>query len=326
VEHNDRVLKALIVETGTSRYAVVEDVTEFEHVEHMAFVSLWIAFFSGVLLSVVIARATANRTIAPLTSLTERVQRDDLSAHPQLLNAADEIGILARAFDSRRAQLEDVLLRERYFTADVSHELRTPLTVILGAAELLASRLGPSHELHAAAERIHRTASETAIRLSALMQLARAPANHASGPLALRELVRQELERCRPLLQGKPVKLSFQAPEEVWVNAAPDLTAIAVSNLLRNACHFTQSGSVSAELRRDRLVVEDTGPGIPAALRPRLFEAFVRGTDDGTAGSGLGLSIVRRVTEHLGWTIALEDAPSGGARFILLFPTVSGGD
>jgi signal transduction histidine kinase len=319
VEVEGNVLKVYVVKNGARHYAVIDDVSDFERLEFIAFTALWIAFFCGVLLALAIARASASRIIAPLTVLARTVQQDNLAAHPELLNAADEIGVLARALEARSAQLANFLSRERFFTADVSHELRTPLTVMLGAAELLTARLEESPELHTMAERIRRTAAETSGRVSALLQLARAPGPIAAGPLPLRSLVQQEIERCRPLLDGKPVALSFEAPDEVWVRAAPDLPAIAVSNLLRNACHFTERGSVRVALGCDALVVEDTGPGVPQAVRRRLFEPFVRGRDDASAGSGLGLSIVKRVTEHLGWTIRLDDAPHGGSRFTLTF-------
>lgn len=319
IESKGRILEVLIVEQAGQRYAVIDDVSEFERLEFIAFVGLWIAFFSGVLLALAIARASTNRIIAPLTTLAEAVQRDDLATHPELLAAADEIGVLARVFEARRSQLASILMRERFFTADVSHELRTPLTVILGAAELLTARLPEHPELRAAAERIRRASAETSVRVSALLQLARGPEGIEPGVLALRALVEQEIERCRPLLDGKQVALEFNSPDDVWVHASPDLAAVAVSNLLRNACHFTERGSVRVALGPDALVVEDTGPGVPQEVRRRLFEPFVRGSDNSSTGSGLGLSIVKRVAEHLGWTIRLDDAPHGGSRFTLKF-------
>lgn len=319
LDQNDRTLHVLIVEHAGQRYAVIDDVSDFERLEFIGFTALWIAFLAGVLLALAIARASASRIIAPLTKLAEVVQHEDLTAHPELLTAADEIGVLARAFDARASKLRDFLVRERLFTADVSHELRTPLTVILGAAELLTARLADDAELRAMAERIRRTSAVTSVRVGALLQLARSPETIECGALAMRALVEQEIERCRPLLEGKPVVLTFDSPEEVWVQAAPDLAAIAVGNLLRNACHFTERGSVRVALAPDTLVVEDTGPGVPQAVRKRLFEPFVRGPDESSTGWGLGLSIVKRVAEHLGWAIRLDDAPHRGTRFTLTF-------
>jgi signal transduction histidine kinase len=321
IELEGRDVHVLLGEHAGRRYAIMDDTTEFERIESIAFAGLGVAFVAGVLLALAIARALAGRVIAPLTTLARAVETDALPAQPQLLAAADEIGVLARAFDAKATQLRDFLVRERLFTADVSHELRTPLTVILGAAEVLAARLADRPDLRAAAERIRRTSAETAVRVSALLQLARSPEKIEDMSLSLRDLVEQEIERCRPLLDGKPVDLRFESRGEVRLNAAPDLAAIAVGNLLRNACNFTERGSVRVALEKDALVIEDTGPGVPAAVRDRLFERFVRGDDDRSAGYGLGLSIVKRVTDHLGWAIRLEDTQHGGSRFTLTFPS-----
>ena len=113
----------------------------------------------------------------------------------------------------------------------------------------------------------------------------------------------------------KPVALTLDSPEEIWVHAAPDLAAIAVGNLLRNACHFTERGSVRVALGAATLVIEDTGPGVPQAVRKSLFEPFVKGSDESSTGWGLGLSIVKRVADHLGWAIRLDDASQGGNGF-----------
>ena len=324
LELDGRDVHVVLGEHRGQRYAIIDDTTEFERIEHLAFAGLGVVFVLGVLLAIGVARAVASRVIAPLTTLADAVQADALQSRPQLLAAEDEIGVLARAFDAKATQLRDFLVRERLFTADVSHELRTPLTVILGASEVLTTRLSDP-ELLAAAERIRRTSSETSVRVSALLQLARSPEKIEDMSLSLRELVEREIERCRPLLEGKPVELTFEARGDVHVQAAPDLAAIAVGNLVRNACNFTERGSVRVALDEGTLVVEDTGPGVPDAVRSRLFERFVRGHDERAAGSGLGLSIVKRVTDQLGWAIRLEDTHHGGSRFTLSFGS-SGSD
>lgn len=319
IEIDDRILEVFLAEEGGTRYAVIDDISRFEHLEHVAFVSLGVAFLAGVLLALGIARTSANRVIAPLTALADAVQKGSLASHPRLLDASDEVGVLGRVLQARDEQLAEVLRRERLFTADVSHELRTPLTVVLGAAEVLSSRLIERPDLREPAERIRRTTAEMSARVSALLQLARAPEERQSGTLAMRGLVEREIERCQPLLQGKPVSLALHAPAEVWVDANADLVAIAVGNLLRNACHFTRQGTVHVALAADALVVEDTGPGVPDILRNRLFDPFVRGKDAAAAGAGLGLSIVKRVADHLGWLVRFEDSPHGGSRFTLAF-------
>ncbi|GLZ89562.1 hypothetical protein Pres01_56130 [Metapseudomonas resinovorans] len=135
----------------------------------------------------------------------------------------------------------------------------------------------------------------------------------------LRPLVERELERCQPLLRGKPLTLQFEAPEEVSVQAIPELVTIMVSNLIRNACQHTEQGTIRVHLATCQIVVEDSGTGLPEIVRARLFDRFVRGSEDFTDGSGLGLSIVKRVAEHLGWTVRHDPAATGGSRFTLKF-------
>lgn len=323
VKVDGRVQHALIDTEGGVRFALIDDASDFARIEHVANIVLAIGFAAGILLAVGIGQRIASRVIAPVSLLARAVAEDSLARHPELLGSADEIGVLARAFDARTGELQSALSRERLFTADVSHELRTPLAVMLGAAELLVLRLAGRADLNpeigAAAERIRRNAGDMAARVSALLQLARAPETLGREPLEMRAVVQRELDRCRPLLQGKPVHLRVDAPEPVWLRASGELAAVALDNLLRNACTFTQEGEVLVRLRPDGLEIEDTGPGVPEAVRERLFERFVRGRDDGRGGSGLGLSIVKRVAEHQGWKVRLDRRTGGGSRFTIAF-------
>jgi signal transduction histidine kinase len=317
---NGRGLHVLIGEANGERYAVVDDRSDFESIESSSYITLGIAFLGGIGLAILIGRVSATRVILPLTKLASSVQNKPATGRLPGLNATDEIGVLARAIDDRTNQLSYALQRERWFTADVSHELRTPLTIMLGAAEVLTSRLQDRPDLLVMTERIRRNASETAQQVGALLQLARVPEITDLVLVNLRPLIERELERCQPLLRGKALTLNFRCTEEVSVQAIPELVTIAVSNLLRNACQHTEQGVISVSLNAQGIVVEDCGTGLPEAVRARLFDRFVRGDDDFTSGSGLGLSIVKRVTAHLGWSVQHDPSPSGGSRFTLRLP------
>ncbi|MDA3256950.1 HAMP domain-containing histidine kinase [Pseudomonas aeruginosa] len=317
---NDRGLHVLIGEVDGERYAVVDDQSDFESIESESYIALGIAFLGGLALAVLIGRASASRVILPLTHLAQAVQ-DGRRAEPLPgLDSADEIGVLAHAVEDRTNQLALALQRERWFTADVSHELRTPLTVMLGAAEVLSSRLQDRPELQPMIERIRRNAADTGQQVAALLQLARAPELSEFTRVELRPLIAHELERCQPLVRGKSLKLLLQASGEVSVQSMPELVAIAVGNLLRNACQHTEQGQISICLEPDRILIEDTGAGVPETVQARLFDRFVRGSDDFTSGSGLGLAIVKRVVDQLGWRVEYSPRLEGGSRFTLFFP------
>lgn len=321
VNVGEQALRVLVQAEGDEYLVLAEDQGKFLQIEQEAFIALAGAFLGCMALAVVLGRITASRVIAPLTTLADAVETAENREDLPFRESSDEIGVLARAFTARTADLRRFLVRERLFTGDVSHELRTPLTVILGAAELLIAGLNDRPQLMTAAERIRRTTLDTAERVSALLLLSRSPEEVDAPRVALRPLIEHELELCRPLLSGKPVELRLDVSGEAWVFARPELVAMAIGNLVRNACQATDRGEVVVSMDPGHVVVEDTGAGVPESVRGRLFERFVRGSDAHVTGSGLGLAIVKRVTDHLGWTIQLEDRPGGGSRFVLTFPS-----
>jgi signal transduction histidine kinase len=313
-----------VLDQDGQRFILTSDESDFEDLERVLYQSLVAGWLLCLGISIGLGRLTAGRIIAPVTALANAV----LASRPEHelpgLQAPDEIGALARAFAARSVELKGFLTRERLFTGDVSHELRTPLTVSLGAAELISAQ-AENPVVLAAAERIRRATTDMTERVDAFLLLSRTPDLLDAPRISMREVLSRELERHQSQLAGKPVDLEVALPsEEVFVHARPELVAIAVGNLLRNAFQYTASGYVAVRLSSIQLIVEDSGPGLPESVRSRLFERFVRGDNEQMAGSGLGFAITRRITEHLGWQLSLEDPPAGGSRFVLGFSTVQG--
>ncbi|MGR4069615.1 sensor histidine kinase [Billgrantia sp. C5P2] len=318
-----RQVHVLLRDQGDSRYAVVQEMGEIEHTELVILLALAVGFVVSVLLAAVLGVLSARRVIAPVAALAEAVGRNAGPTELPSLSAQDEIGSLARAFAKRTDKLQQFLQRERLFTGDVSHELRTPLTIVLGAAEVLATQVAQDSKEYAAAERIRRVAAEASQRVSALLLLSRAPDSLDSPRIVLNAIIESEMERCRPLLSGKPVECRLEWTERVWADVRPELAGIMIGNLLRNACQHTDQGLILVQLTAGQVVIEDTGTGIPREVRERLFERFVHGGEGaGDEGTGLGLSIVKRVVEHIGWEVRLEIPQAGGTRFVLTFPPV----
>jgi signal transduction histidine kinase len=301
-------------------YVLVDEESDFETIEQELILRLAAGLLASVALAVALGWFVAGREIAPLAALADAVRRNRLDAGAPALARDDEIGVLGRALAAHTAELQDFLHRERLFTGDVSHELRTPLTVILGAAEVLGAQCADRPEVLATVERIRRTAQDTADRVGALLLLSRAPQAISAPRIALRPLVEREMERCRPLLRGRGVELALDGPGEVWVFAQPELAAMAVGNLLRNACLYTEQGRIEVRLAPGELSVVDSGPGLPPAVRAQLFERLVRGEAPAAGGAGLGLALVKRIADHLGWCVELVASDAGGSHFKLRFP------
>jgi signal transduction histidine kinase len=269
--------------------------------------------------------------IAELTGTAREIERTrDPSLRVPHPEADDELAELARtlegmlqALDAARSETETTLARQRDFVADASHELRTPLTTFLANLELLAEELRGDEAN--AAEAALRSSRRMKRLVGDLLLLARADSGRmdARQPTDLGAVVREAAGELEPLAADHVLSVSAR---EAWVDGSHDELHRLVANLIENALRHTPAGTevrVSVrELDREvRVVVEDDGPGIPAAVRPYVFERFVRGRGERAGSSGLGLSIVRAVAESHGGSVTLQDGRSGtGARFVVRLP------
>jgi PAS domain S-box-containing protein len=254
---------------------------------------------------------------------------------------ADEFVLFIRDITERKhleAEREAMLAREREvsemktrFISVASHEFRTPMAAILGSVELLSNhldRLQPSkrQELFG---RIGSSVERMRMMLDDVLTLNRMEAQKTQAKRVdcdLVQLVGNAVEEVR-LGDRDAHRFEFESPKpSIVVPSDSSLLHHIVSNLLSNAVRYSPAGSsirafVVPEAGRVRLVVEDEGIGIPEADRGRIFEPFERGSNVGTVkGTGLGLNIVKRMTELLGGTVAVEDGAHGGCRFTVTLP------
>ena len=273
----------------------------------------------------------AGRVIAPVRELAERVRGRDPAAGP-LAGVApagddlpnDEVGELAQTIEGYVQRLRAFVARERAFVSNASHELRTPLAVIQGAVEVLQADTRLDARTQGRLERIARATRGMTDLTTALLMLAREGRTSPPPTCAVDAVLAEVVELHRPLLLHKPVVL------ECVVNAHPilaverPLLAIALGNLLRNACAYTERGQVTVTLTETQVRVDDTGPGIPPEELGCLFEQAA-GCRRQTRGEGIGLPLVKRIADHQGWRITAESRAGEGASFRLEFLTGPGG-
>ena len=317
---DDDDLHLLVGKDAAGDFVVVDRASDYERIEAVVYSIVAVGLGAMLLLSMVLGRYVARKIINPITLLASAVIEDDPKAGLPILRNDDEIGTLARAFSARTEELKKFLVRERFFTGDVSHELRTPLTVILGAAEILVEQTGDRPELYAPAERILRAAQEAADCVTVLLLLARSPELIDAPETRIADLVGEELDRGKILCGEKPVSLNSFIEGDLTVFARRELLASAIGNLIRNACQYTEKGSVTVRVGGTSVTVEDTGPGIPPAVRSRLFDGLHLSATADSAGSGIGLALVKRICEYLGAVFTVRDRPEGGSAFTIQFP------
>lgn len=299
------------------RYAVVDHESEYEQIELVVYALFALGFAGFLVFSLFLGGFIGSRFVTPITTLATAV-RSGATDLP-LTDRNDELGVLARAFATHTGELRGYLDRERFFTGDVSHELRTPLTVIIGAAEILLAQAHEQPALAAPAERILRAANEAAECVRVLLLLARSPQLIAPASCDIDALVRADIARYQPLVAGKPVQLQYQGGTNFSVRGPVELCSCAIGNLIRNACQYTGEGAVTVRLEQRSVIVEDTGPGVPAAVRATLADVAGQ-AGAGSSGTGIGLSLVRRICEYLGATLSVDDRAGGGSVFSITFP------
>ena len=295
----------------------------------------------GAILALLAGLAVARRAMAPVGRLTRAAKHVAQTRNPTISlpkpPSEDEVADLARtleemlhALEAAQGDTEAALRRQREFVADASHELRTPLTSVLANLELLEASLeGEDRELAAAALRSSRRMRGL---VGDLLLLARADAGRRLGrePVDLAHVLREAAGEVAPLAADHALSIVGSGDGSggpVWVEGSSDELHRLVRNLVENAFVHTPPGthvaaSVHVEDGTATIEVTDDGPGVPADLRGRVFERFVRGEagDGMRAGTGLGLAIVRAVAERHGGSVEVGDGPGGGARFTVRLP------
>lgn len=297
----------LVFERNNARYYLLQERDRYLYLEFMIDSFAPLIIFLCLVFAFWIGRLTSARVTAPIVQLSDAVQRNQKPL--PFLNANDEIGVLARAFARHSEELEKFLERERCFVGDASHELRTPLAIISGAAENLVYQLPMESHLKTAAERILRTTQEMQRQLTCLLLLSRDPQTLTKTDVPLRPLIEECISRCQPWLAKKPVVLTLDIPLRAHTFAHGDLVRSVIWNLLRNACQYTTEGEILLSLRDKTLIISDTGPGLPSGINPQYFHRFQQGGERG--GEGLGLSIVQRIVDYLGWHMNVQTSEKG---------------
>jgi len=231
--------------------------------------------------------------------------------------APTEVRPLVGALNELMEQLRQTLFTERRFAADAAHELRTPLAIIRAHSQI-ARRAQDPREAETALQNVALGIDRAARLVSQLLALSRLSCENAQGQFdsaSLSRVAKGVIDDVRGTALSKGIKLDYIAAENdaCTVRAPSWSLEILLNNLIDNAIKFTAEGGrvrvgvepIGASVR---LVVSDSGPGIPAREREQVFDRFYRRPDQEQPGAGLGLSIVKRICDLYGATVHLADA------------------
>ncbi len=264
---------------------------------------------------------TSKRMVLPIHQLAGDVGRwnpsgeeDDIPVPLEPLEGGGrEAQALSSALHGLGERVAAFVRREREFTRDASHELRTPLTVIRVASDMIASDPStPAHQQRPLL-RIKRASQDMEAVIDALLVLARERGVMPQSEIFdVLEIVEEEIDKVRPLFEGKQLDLRIDIQARPRLEAPPRVLGVMLGHLLRNAWAFTERGGVEVVVDRDRIIVRDTGIGMSPEVLQRVYDPFFRADPFSQAGKGIGLSIVRRLGTRFGWPVALESTPGEG--------------
>ncbi|HEX8962273.1 MAG TPA: ATP-binding protein [Rhodocyclaceae bacterium] len=260
-----------------------------------------------------------RRSLAPLDAVAHQVgDRAPERLHALAPGTApEEVRPLIEALNDLFRRVDHALENERRFTADAAHELRTPLAALSAQAQVAIRARDDSERRHAL-DLLSTGMARTARLVDQLLTLARLEPDSDARPTATVRLDTLAQEVCAShgaQALAKEISLELEAsPAPVAGDA--ELLRILLRNLIDNALRYTPAGgrvlvTIAGEPGRPVLTVTDDGPGIPAAERERVFDRFARLAGQDIEGSGLGLSIVRRIAERHGARIELREGDGG---------------
>ena len=299
-----------------------------------------LAFYFGIVpLSIVllliygllfIAYRWSQAALSPIVRLARQLEAVDLDRvgslefdFPGLRRNADaEVATMLDALERFAERLTAAIERERIFTRDAGHELRTPLAVFKGSLDLLERNdQRPAHDREALA-RMRRTVADMESLLETLLLLARKESAAADGePTRVKQVLLGEIQSMEAMARQRGNRVRLHGGDEVTVEAPVAVVRIVVGNLLRNAITYTENGEVDVTLMAAGIRFRDNGIGMSREELANIFEPFYRGESgrDAGKGQGLGLAIVRRLSQQYGWVLSAHSQPGQGTTVELRF-------
>jgi signal transduction histidine kinase len=302
--------------------------TDVRHQVIQLVLRLAIAGILGLLIAALLAWYLSRRIVRPVLQLSDAVDKVSTGDYDVEVpkNAPGELGHLSQRVGQMARRLGEVEQMERNFLMSVSHELRTPLTAIRGHVAALLEGVVDDPELQRVSlETVELEAQRLERLVGDILDLAKLDTHRftvTKEEVDMAQLIDQAYERYREEAHKRSIDYRRDIEASPVIVSDGDRVLQVVGNLLSNAFHATPDGGrISLGLAQENgtvhVAVEDTGPGIPAEARERLFRPFVSNTGGGT---GLGLAIAKELSVALGGRIDLQSEVGKGSKFELVLP------
>lgn len=270
----------------------------------------------------------SHAAISPMLNLAQAIEDFDFRSTDKLEvpvtpdDVDRETRLMVEALQEFSSRLAQFIERERTFTRNAGHELRTPIAVMKGSLDLLEADASRPDKDKRIFERMRRVVNDMETLLETLLTLAREEDVFADDrTTSVNQVIAEEIELLTEFADEKGNQIEFLEDVEALCSAKPRVLAIMLSNLVRNALTYTTGGVVTIQITPSCVIVKDTGIGMSEEDMDNAFTAFFRGDTASrtTRGQGLGLALVRRLAQQLGWRVELDSKLGSGTEFKVWF-------
>ena len=321
----DRLLVVLVRDVEQGRVALALDISEMESDERRLTLTMLASSAAVVALLALVTHFAAGRLVRPLASIARSITSLSPTRSGQGIrverSAPQEAIVIANAVNDYLRRIDAFVERERAFVNMASHELRTPIAVICGSAEVALDRRTEAASAKPYLEHILRTARDMERLVALLLALAKDPARlHATTETVdLAELLPAVIEDHRFLASTKELSFEVGPTTSRQIQAPPQIARAAIGNLIRNAIENSDRGVVKVSLSdQAQVVIQDPGHGMSDDELTAIYTKLARSGELASSG-GIGIDLISRLCEHLGWRLSFSSRPEEGTTAVLDF-------
>jgi signal transduction histidine kinase len=270
----------------------------------------------------------SRRMVSPVSWLASQVNSIDFNSNQissiklnEIPFETDaEIQLLANSIVHLGERVDSFIERERNFTRDASHELRSPLTVIRIATDMLQSEQSLSSLATSSLQKIKRAADDMEDLTEAFLLLARESDDALTiESINVNDIVHEEVDRAELFNRVKKLPISVNEQSQLQIHASDKVLSVFLGNLIRNAILYTESGTIQITVTDKSVIIEDSGVGMSKEEVDNIFMPCYRAKNSNNVGHGVGLTIVKRLSERFNWPLKVKSFPGEGTRIEVFF-------